>query len=134
MLTINDTVSLPAAAEKYASSSSTIAGYPAVDQGTTATGLLVNSRYQVKVLSRDPSFTQADRVAWLQKFDLQGLAQLQGVTAQAKPRSPAAMQPTSPAVKTTSRGTVPKKGMAEKVTQPTLKLPRVDLPHLSPAL
>ena len=41
MLTINDTTSLPAAAEKYASAPSTIAGYPAVEQGTTATGLLV---------------------------------------------------------------------------------------------
>jgi hypothetical protein len=78
MLTINDTISLPAAAAKYNDATITIAGYPAVNQGTTATGLLVNNRYQVKVLSRDPSFTQEDRVAWLQKFDLAGLAQLEG--------------------------------------------------------
>ena len=77
MLTINDTISLPAAAEKYNSATAQIAGYPSVNQGTTATGILVNGRYQVKVLSRDPEFTQADREAWLEKFDLNGLAQVQ---------------------------------------------------------
>jgi 3D (Asp-Asp-Asp) domain-containing protein len=78
MLTINDTTSVPAAAAKYENATETIAGYPAVNQGTTATGILVNNRYQVKVLSRDPSFTQEDRVIWLQKFDLAGLATLEG--------------------------------------------------------
>lgn len=81
MLTINDTISLPAAAAKYNDAAVTIAGYPAVNQGTTATGLLVNNRYQVKVLSRDPAFTQEDRAAWLQKFDLAGLATLEGFEA-----------------------------------------------------
>ncbi|MBD0270215.1 MAG: hypothetical protein ICV77_18210 [Cyanobacteria bacterium Co-bin8] len=80
MLSINDTTSLPAAAAKYADATETIAGYPAVNQGTMATGLLVNDRYQVKVLSRSPSFTQEDRVEWLQKFDLVGIAQLQGAS------------------------------------------------------
>ncbi|MEO1068410.1 MAG: hypothetical protein AAFW95_04735 [Cyanobacteria bacterium J06638_6] len=79
MLTINDTTSLPTAAEKYTSATESIGGFPAVNQGTTGTGLLVNGRYQVKVLSRDPAFTQEDREAWLQKFDLQGLAELKGV-------------------------------------------------------
>jgi hypothetical protein len=102
MLTINDTISLPTAADKYQNATETIAGYPAVNQGTTATGLLVNNRYQVKVLSRDPSFSQEDRVAWLQKFDLAGLAQLEGAKepvgagASAKP----AITPTKPAVDT----------------------------------
>ncbi len=76
MLSINDTVSLPAAAEKYRNSTTKVANYPSVEQGTTTTGLLVNDRYQVKVLSRDPEFTRDDRVAWLQKFDLKGLAKL----------------------------------------------------------
>jgi len=76
MLSISDTLGVPGAAEKYARSADTIAGYPAVTQGTLATGLLVNGRYQVKVLSRDSSFSPDDRAAWLQKFDLQGLAQL----------------------------------------------------------
>ncbi len=76
MLSISDTLSLPEAAAKYANASEKIAGYPAVQQGTTATGILVNGRYQVKVLSRDPAFSAEDRAAWLQKFDLKGLAQL----------------------------------------------------------
>ncbi len=86
MLTINDTSSLPTAAAKYQASTEKVAGYPAVDQGTTATGLLVNGRYQVKVLSRDPEFTKDDRVAWLQKFDLRGLAKLEGVAAAPAPK------------------------------------------------
>lgn len=77
MLAISDTKSLPSAAAKFQQSTRTVAGYPAVDQGTTATAVLVNNRYQVKVLSRDPSFTASDREAWLQKFDLNGLARLQ---------------------------------------------------------
>lgn len=93
MLSISDTTSLPAAAEKYSNATDTIAGYPAVNQGATATGLLVNGRYQVKVMSRDASFTQADRVDWLQKFDLQGLAQLRGAV---KPSTKAAQAPAVP--------------------------------------
>ncbi|MEM8605340.1 MAG: hypothetical protein AAGF24_16085 [Cyanobacteria bacterium P01_H01_bin.121] len=77
MLTINDTVSLPAAATKYKDATDEIAGYPAVQQGSTATGILVNGRYQVKVLSRNPAFTEGDRAAWIEKFDLAGLAQVQ---------------------------------------------------------
>lgn len=80
MLSINDTISLPAAAAKYENATATVGGFPSVMQGTTATGVLVNGRYQVKVLSRDPSFTEADRAAWLEKFDLQGLAELDADT------------------------------------------------------
>lgn len=77
MLSISDTANVPSAAAKYQNSQLDIAGYPAVQQGKMATGILVNGRYQVKVLSRNPSFTQEDRAAWLKKFDLRGLAQLQ---------------------------------------------------------
>jgi hypothetical protein len=77
MLAINDTAGLPTAAAKFKGSTETIAGYPSVEQGTTATGILINDRYQVKVLSRDPAFTRDDRVDWLQKFDLRGLAKLE---------------------------------------------------------
>jgi hypothetical protein len=80
MLSINDTISLPAAAAKYENATANVAGFPSVVQGTTATGVLVNGRYQIKVLSRDPSFTEADRALWLEKFDLQGLAQLDADT------------------------------------------------------
>ncbi len=87
MLTINDTLSVPAAAAKYENVTETISGYPAVNQGATATGILVNGRYQVKVLSRSDAFTQADRAAWIQKFDLAGLSQLDAQSASEKPGS-----------------------------------------------
>ncbi|MBW4462097.1 MAG: hypothetical protein KME47_17920 [Nodosilinea sp. WJT8-NPBG4] len=117
MLTISDTTSVPGSAEKYITATQSISGFPTVEQGSTASGVLVNDRYQVKVLSRDPSFTKDDRVAWLQKFDLQGLAQLKGaINPVAKP---AAGLPQAP---TAAR---PKDGF---------KLPRVKLPSLSPSL
>jgi hypothetical protein len=76
VLSINDTISNPAAANKYQQSTTRIAGYPALSQGQTGTGILVSDRFQVKALSRDPSFTQQDRAAWIQKFDLNGLSKL----------------------------------------------------------
>ncbi|MDY6940980.1 MAG: hypothetical protein SWY16_25400 [Cyanobacteriota bacterium] len=77
MLAISDTIRTPAAAQKYEQSSKSIGGYPAVTVGNTQTAVLVGDRFQVKAISRDPSFTEADREAWLQKFDLGGLARLQ---------------------------------------------------------
>lgn len=77
LLSISDTTSLPRAAAKFQNSSKKIAGYPALEIGNTQTAVLVGDRYQVKVLSRDPSFTQSDREAWLRKFKLDGLARLQ---------------------------------------------------------
>jgi len=75
VLAISDTVGSPAAA-KFQGTTLTIGGYPAVEQGQTATAILVSDRYQVKVLSRSPSFTKEARADWLTKFDLPGLAQL----------------------------------------------------------
>jgi hypothetical protein len=77
MLSISDTTSLPTAAAKFKTSTKQINGYPAVEVGTTQTAVLVGDRYQVKVLSRDPSFTASDREAWLKKFNLNGLSKLQ---------------------------------------------------------
>lgn len=77
MLSISDTINLPTAAAKYQNSTKKIAGYPAVEIGKTQTAVLVGDRYQVKVLSRDPSFTASDREAWLQRFNLDSLAKLQ---------------------------------------------------------
>lgn len=74
VMAISDTVNNPTAAAKFQQSTEKIGGYPAIKQGSTATAVLVNNRYQVKVLSRDPAFTQKDRQAWLEKFDLNGLA------------------------------------------------------------
>ncbi|XGB41107.1 MAG: hypothetical protein LVS60_12160 [Nodosilinea sp. LVE1205-7] len=123
MLTITDTTSLPAAAAKYASATQKIAGYPTVEQGTTATGLLVNGRYQIKVLSRDPSFTQQDRTAWLQKFDLQGLGQLKGAIIKTKAAQGLVPDPQA------SRESP---GVAATAVSPELELPGIELPTLAP--
>ncbi|MGB3491309.1 MAG: hypothetical protein WBA57_01180 [Elainellaceae cyanobacterium] len=76
MLSVNDTLSNPDAAAKFASSDRQIAGFPAVDVGSSQTAILVGDRLQVKVQSRDPSFEVSDREAWIEKFDLDGLLQL----------------------------------------------------------
>ncbi len=76
MMAISDTLNNPSATAKFKESSQKIDGYPAVKQGSSATAILVADRFQVKVLSRDPSFTESDRQAWLEKFDLDGLATL----------------------------------------------------------
>lgn len=76
MLAISDTISLPDAAKKFAASTAQVAGYPAVEVGSTQSAVLVADRYQVKVLSRDPGFTKDDRQAWLQRFNLSGLAKV----------------------------------------------------------
>jgi hypothetical protein len=75
-LSINDLKANLDAAKKFQSSTKKVAGYPAVDQGNTASALLVADRYQVKVISKDPAFTKADRETWLQKFDLAGLSKV----------------------------------------------------------
>jgi hypothetical protein len=75
MLSISDTISTPESASKYKQSTSQIAGFPAVNQGQNGTGVLVGDRFQVKAQSRDPSFTQQDRVTWIKKFNLNGLSQ-----------------------------------------------------------
>lgn len=78
MLSISDTSSLPAAAAKYQNATEKIAGYPAMTMGNTQTGVLVGGKYQVKVLSRDPAFTEKDREAIISQFDLKGLERLRG--------------------------------------------------------
>jgi hypothetical protein len=77
MLSISDTSSLPAAAAKYQNATEKISGYPAMKLGSTQTSVLVG-KYQVKVLSRDPSFTEQDREAMISRFDLKGLERLKG--------------------------------------------------------
>lgn len=75
MLSISDTTSTPSAAAKFAKSTKKIGGYPAVEQGSTATAVLVG-KYQVKVQSRAATFTASDRADWLSKFNLNALAKL----------------------------------------------------------
>ncbi|MGG6297207.1 hypothetical protein ACQ4M4_22670 [Leptolyngbya sp. AN02str] len=76
-LSINDTVSVPESTDRYTNSSESLAGYPVADIGRNQTGMLVGDRYQVKVVTKDSSFTPQDRRAWLQRFDLDGLSKLQ---------------------------------------------------------
>jgi hypothetical protein len=77
VMSISDTISLPAAAKKYEKSTSNLNSYPLLEETVLkSTGVLVNNRYQVKVASRDVSFTASDRKSWLQKFNLDGLSKL----------------------------------------------------------
>ena len=74
MLSINDIAGNPSAGSKFKKSTQQIGGYPAVSQGANITAVLVANRYQVKVQSRDTSFSASDREDWLSKFNLRGLA------------------------------------------------------------
>ena len=74
-LSISDTTSTPTVASKYANSTKKIDDYPAVQQGKNQTAVLVG-KYQVKVISKDPTFNVSDREDWIEKFDLDGLAKL----------------------------------------------------------
>ncbi len=76
VLAISDILNNPSAAKKFEKSTQKIKGYPAVSQGKTGTAVLVGDRFQVKVLSRDPAFSESDRQTWLEKFDLKGLSKL----------------------------------------------------------
>ena len=77
VLSISDTSSVAGAAKKYEKSISKLNNYPLLDEPAfRSTGVLVNNRFQVKVASRDPSFTAEDRQLWLQKFNLGGLSTL----------------------------------------------------------
>ncbi len=76
VLSINDIAGNPSAGAKFQNSTKQIGGYPAINQGANITAVLVANRYQVKVQSRDPSFTASEREAWLSKFNLGGLARV----------------------------------------------------------
>lgn len=75
LLSMNDTTTNPAATEKYQNSGKEIAGYPAYE-AENVTAILVADRFQVQVFSAADSFGPAEREAWLQQFDLAGLAAL----------------------------------------------------------
>lgn len=77
-LSISDTASSPGSLGKYQTSAKRIAGLPAADIGSNATGVFVGNRFQVQVRSNDPSFTAANREAWIQKFQLAELAAYAG--------------------------------------------------------
>jgi hypothetical protein len=76
IMAISDTSNNPEAQGKFKESKEKIGGYPSINQGKTATAVLVGDRFQVKLMSKDPSFTESDRKVWLEKFDLNGLSRL----------------------------------------------------------
>lgn len=73
-LSINDSAANPSAREKFKSASRTLAGYPLTSEGGLA--VLVADRYQVKVRATGGGLSAGEQEAWLQKFDLAGLATL----------------------------------------------------------
>jgi len=73
---ITDLRSNPQAAEKFEQPDLTIEGYPARKDGANGTALLAGQRFQVKVRSPGGQLTEADRINWLKKFDLAGIAAL----------------------------------------------------------
>jgi len=76
LMSISDIANNPSASKKFKTSSDRINNYPVVNQGTKATAVLVNNRYQVKMVSRSNRFNETNRKQWLEKFDLDTLAQL----------------------------------------------------------
>jgi len=75
-LSVSDTANNPDALEKFESSDSEIAGYPAATVGSLGTALLVAERFQVQVRAKDDSFDTAQREEWLEQFDLAGIGSL----------------------------------------------------------
>lgn len=76
LMSISDIANNPSAVDKFKQSDKTINNYPLVNQGSKATALLVNNRYQIKIISRSQLFDETDRKQWLRQFDLATLAQL----------------------------------------------------------
>jgi hypothetical protein len=74
---VSDTAISVDALDKFKESKEEVAGYPAAAVGMLGTAILVADRFQVQVRSKDASFTAEDRTAWIEKFDLDGLAALQ---------------------------------------------------------
>lgn len=76
ILSISDVLDNPSTVDKFQDSAKNIKGFPAVSQGKTGTAVLVGDRFQVKIRSKNDSFTESDREKWLGKFDLRGLSKL----------------------------------------------------------
>lgn len=76
MISVFDTLSNPTAKNGFENAKTQVKGYPSVEKGSKTTAVLVGDRFQVKVSSKDTSFTPENRLSWLNKFDLDGLAKL----------------------------------------------------------
>ncbi len=75
-LSVSDSANNPAALEKFQSTDSEIAGYPAAGVGALGTAVLVADRFQVQVRAKDAAFGSDQREAWIEQFDLDGLSAL----------------------------------------------------------
>ncbi|MDR9403228.1 MAG: hypothetical protein RI580_07300, partial [Halothece sp. Uz-M2-17] len=76
LMSISDLANNPTAAKKFEDSQDSVQNYPLVTQGSKASAVLVNNRYQVKIVSSNETFDEKSRQEWLGKFDLETLAQL----------------------------------------------------------
>ena len=74
-LSVSDFSENAEAIAKFNESEMKIGGLPAQAKGKKGT-VVLSGRFQVSVRSKADSFTEADRKAWIQKFDLDGLAAL----------------------------------------------------------
>ena len=75
-LSITDLRSNPEAAKKFQTPDMRVGNYPAKQDGTKGTTLLVAGRFQVKVRSPGGQLNQQDRISWLEKFNLSGIESL----------------------------------------------------------
>jgi hypothetical protein len=73
-LTVSDTHNDAEAAGKFASATEKVRGYPLVTVGKNQSALLVKDRFQIKVSS--PTLDADARKAWIERFDIAGLAGL----------------------------------------------------------
>ena len=77
LFSIFDTESNPEARTKFDGVTDKIAGSPIVTEEAKSLSALVGQRFQVQVRSVDPGFGESDRKAWLEKFDLKGIAEIE---------------------------------------------------------
>ena len=75
-LSINDCAALPSSRDKFKSAGRSVGGNPATNDGMSGIAMLVGDRYQVKIRATGGALSDADMQAWLEKFDLNGLAGL----------------------------------------------------------
>jgi hypothetical protein len=75
-LSINDCAALPSTRDKFKSAGRSVRGNPATNDGMSGIAMLVGDRYQVKIRATNGALSDAEMQAWLEKFDLNGLAGL----------------------------------------------------------
>jgi len=76
LMSISDIANNPTAIDKFKDDTEMIQNYPVIEQGSKATAMLVNNRFQIKIISRSDLMKETDRKQWLKQFDLNHLAQI----------------------------------------------------------